>query len=139
MTTPAPRHAAPKHTVRWIIVTVVSLLVLSGIGYIVVRYPNLGIVHPHSSVPSCRYTAKKVTVVVDGPDCTPVMRQVADSSDIAWGWAKTFTGRPVAELTNGKSTIWVYDAGNPALAGALARHFTDAKWIVEAPSPTPAP
>jgi hypothetical protein len=134
MTTPA-RHAAPTHTVRWVIVWFVSFLVLAGIGYLVWHYPNLGL-HKHS-VSSCRYTASKVIVIVDGPDCKPVMQQVADDSDIAWKWSKAYTGKQAAQLTNGKSTIRIYDAGNPPLAGALARHFADAKWQSEAPTPYP--
>lgn len=133
------RREAPRRIVGAIVACVLVLLLAAGVIWIVVTNPTMGIVKPVAAPsPACRYSSAKVAVVITGPDCYIIMREITDASDKPWGLARPPLGEEFSQLGKGPDVIRVYESGNKPFAGALSNYFLKSGWTPQEPT-TPAP
>lgn len=115
-----------------------SILGIIGVFLVVCGVIALVVIDPGKPEAVCRYSSQKVTVEITGPDCVPVMRMVTDNTDKSWLAVKNSRGDQFSQLYRGKDIVRIFEAGNKPFAGILSDFFQARRWIVEAPSPTPA-
>jgi hypothetical protein len=125
------RHGKPKKLWPGVLGLVSAVLVLAAI-------ISLIVVDPGKPEPICRYASGSVTVEVDGPDCVPVLRFIANRSEAEWGTTSAPQGEVYSQLERGKDIVRIYDHGNMPLARWLSSHFQNSGWRVVAPSPAPS-